>query len=369
MALFAIDNRLAYYRPAGIVRYTRNLIQALQEVNNSDSFIEWRHHRQARVRHESPNWKSRALISPVHHRWEQRMLQFEMLRFRPAVAHFPDYVSPYLSKQKSVITVHDLAFLHWPQLVTKDAKAYYDQLPLAVEHAAAVITPSQFTCVDLMENVPQAKGKAHVIHSGLAPEFLQENNVGNEGRKARFDLPSEFLLHVGTLEPRKNIPVLLKAFKMVRQNKSHSNLFLVLAGAKGWRDEGIYELVRELDIEEFCFFPGYLNDATLRQTYSQALCLVHPALYEGFGFTLLESMACETPVVCSNAACLTEISGNAAIYANPEDEEEFAARILELLQDASLRQDLIEKGRDRAAAFKWEKTAAATLAIYHSVMV
>ena len=368
MALIAVDNRLAYYRLAGIARYTRNLVNALQKIENSESFIEWRHRHQPRVRHESPNWISRALISPVHHTWEQRLLQVEMLRFRPDVAHFPDFISPYLTRQKSVITVHDLAFLHWPQLVTGEAKAYYNQLPLAVEHAAAIITPSKFTSKDLLEQLPQAKGKVHVIHSGLSPGFLQEEAKEKGSGDAELDLPRRFLLHVGTLEPRKNIPVLLKAFKIVREMRNQSNLFLVLAGAKGWRDEGIYKLVGKLDLEKFCIFPGRLTDVELQQLYKKALCLVHPALYEGFGFTVLESMACGTPVVCSNAASLTEIAGDAALYANPREEEELANKILDLLQDATMREDQIEKGRARASKFKWEDTAAATLAIYHSVL-
>ncbi len=368
MARIAIDNRLAYHRPAGIARYTRNLVRALQGLAPADSFIEWRHRRQAKARFGAPNWRSRLLVSPVHHAWEQRMLQFEMLRFRVDVAHFPDFISPYLSPQKSVITVHDLAFHHWPELVTADAKAYYDQLPRAVAHAAAVITPCQFTCDDLLAQVPHAKGKVHVIPSGIDPLFLQPGSPYHDGPMASTDLPPAYLLHVGTLEPRKNIPTLLKALKILKQDRRHANLHLVLAGAQGWHDEGIYRLVRDLDLERACIFPGYLSDAALRQTYRQALCLVHPALYEGFGFTLLESMACGTPVVASNAACLPEIAGDAALYANPAAAEEMTARIRDVLQDEELRRTQIERGKAQVAQFRWEDSAAATLATYHAVL-
>ncbi len=368
MARIAIDNRLAYHRPAGIARYTRNLVQALQGTALSDSFIEWRHYRQAKVRFEAPNWRSRILVSPVHHGWEQRMLQFEMRRFRADVVHFPDFIGPFLSRQTSVITVHDLAFHHWPELVTEEARVYYGQLPRAVEHAAAVITPCQFTCDDLLEQVPQAKDKTRVIPSGVDPEFLQPSPRDPDGPIAGTALPPEYVLHVGTLEPRKNIPALLKALRIVRQESRYANLYLVLAGARGWRDAGIYTLARELDLDKACVFPGYLSDSGLRQTYSRALCLVHPALYEGFGFTLLESMACGTPVVASNAACLPEIAGDAALYANPRTEEEIAARILDLLQDEELRAVQIEKGRARISKFQWADSAAATLATYRSVL-
>ena len=368
MARIAIDNRLAYHRPAGIARYTRNLVRALQGMSLSDSFIEWRHYRQAKVQFHTSNWRSRILVSPVHHVWEQRMLQCEMLRFRADVAHFPDFIGPFLSRQKSVITVHDLAFHHWPELVTEEARVYYGQLPRAVEHAAAVITPCQFTCDDLLEQVPQARGKTHVIPSGVDPEFLQCSPRDPDRDSADTVLPPAYLLHVGTLEPRKNIPALLQALRIVKRDRKHAHLHLVLAGAKGWRDEGIHALVQDLDLEKTCIFPGHLSEAALRQAYQQALCLVHPALYEGFGFTLLESMACGTPVVASNAACLPEIAGDAALYANPADAEELAARILDLLQDEALRQSQIAKGKARIAKFRWEDSAAATLATYHSVL-
>ncbi len=334
----------------------------------SDSFIEWRHYRQPKVQFKTPNWRSRILVSPVHHAWEQRMLQFEMLRFRADVVHFPDFISPFRSRQKSVITVHDLAFHHWPELVTEEARVHYGQLPYAVEHAAAIIVPCQFTCDDLLAQVPQAKGKTHVIPSGVDLTFLRHRPHDHDGSAVGPALPPQYLLHVGTLEPRKNIPALLKALRIVQQESGRANLHLVLAGARGWHDEGIYTLVRELGLEKVCVFPGYLSEAALRQTYSKALCLVHPALYEGFGFTLLESMACGTPVVASNAACLPEIAGNAALYANPAEEEEIAARILDLLQDEELRKAQIEKGRVRILKFRWEDSAAATLAVYRSVL-
>ncbi len=296
------------------------------------------------------------------------MLQIEMLRFHPDVAHFPDFISPYSSRQTSVITVHDLAFHHWPELVTNEARVYYEQLGQAVEHASAVITPCQFTCDDLLEQVPQARGKVHVIYSGVDPDFLGNPALENGPSAFGMDLPPKFLLHVGTLEPRKNIPALLKAFGIIRQDSRFADLFLVLAGAKGWRDEGIYSLVRKLELEEACVFPGHLSEAALRQTYKLALCLVHPSLYEGFGLTLLESMACGTPVVASNASCLPEIAGDAALYASPTDEKELAARILDLLQNETVRQAQIERGIAHISKFNWEHTAAATLAVYHSVL-
>ncbi len=296
------------------------------------------------------------------------MLQIEMLRFRPDVAHFPDFIGPYKSRQKSVITVHDLGFHHWPELVNDEARVYYEQLAQAVEHASAVITPCQFTCDDLLEQVPQARGKVHVIYSGVDPVFLGNLPLANDPSTCETDLPPKFLLHVGTLEPRKNIPTLLRAFGIIRQDSKYADLFLVLAGAKGWRDEEIYSSIRELGLEKACIFPGHLTEAALRRTYQQAICLVHPSLYEGFGLTLLESMACGTPVVASNASCLPEIAGDAALYACPNEEGELAARILDLLQSEPLRQVQIEKGKAHISKFNWEHTAAATLAVYHSVL-
>lgn len=365
MHCIGIDNRLEHHRPAGIARYTRNLFQALQELAPPEEFIVWRHRREAEERFSRRGWSSRILYSPVHHAWEQRMLQAELGRFRVHLAHFPDFICPYLTRRRCVITAHDLGFLHWPELLDEEAAAYYAQLDRAIEHAAAIITHTHFNRDDLLDAFPAARGKTHVVNSGVDPQFLRQENAV---LPPLAQLPARYLLHVGTLEPRKNLDVLIKALTIIRREKGFGDVTLALAGASGWKNVKTLDLIRELQLEEVCHLTGFLSDADLRRAYRHAQCLVHPAIHEGFGFTLLEAMALGVPVVASRTACLPEIAGDAALYAEPWNAEEFAENIMRLLGDEDLRKKQTEKGTSRVKQFSWRNTALATLEVYRSVL-
>ena len=363
---FGIVNRLAYHRQAGITRYTRSLMFALQALNPDPRyrFTVFRHRKHAAAALPPGNWDHRILLSPAHHAWEQRMLAWELRRLRLDGAHFPDFIGPYRSPLKTVITVHDLAFLRWPEHLTPEAQAYYGQLPAAIDHARAVITPSRRTRDDLVAYLPQAAEKVRVIHSGVNPVFQAPSG---HAQPADDGLPAHFLLHVGTLEPRKNIPALLDAFSLLRRAQVAPDLHLVLAGAAGWGQDNHAARVQALGLESVCLFRHRLSDAGLVRAYQRARCLMHPAFYEGFGFTLLEAMACGTPVVASRASCLPEIAGEAALFAEPHDAEGLAAQARRLLEDRELAQAQIARGFKRAAQFTWASAAARTLEVYETV--
>lgn len=367
MGHVGIDNRLAYHRQAGITRYTRNLMQALHALDSGCRFTVFHHRRQGDAPFPYPGWQHRTLISPVHHAWEQRMLQWELKRFRLDVAHFPDFIGPYLTDLATVITVHDLGFHYWPDILTDEARNYYGQLDRAIAHARIVLVPTHHTGNDLLQFHPQARHKVRVVHSAVDPVFQQAETTV-QANPAPAWLPPDYLLHVGTIEPRKNIQALLEAFRIVRERGSIPDLHLVLAGAPGWLEDDLEQQVRTLGLEEHCIFPGQISEMALIQTYARARCLVHPARYEGFGFTLLESMACGTPVVASTAACLPEIAGDAALFADPDDAEGLARQVMRLLREPELVQVQIAQGRRRVADFSWTRTARLTLDAYREAL-
>lgn len=367
MIRIGIDARLAYHRQAGITRYARNLCTALCALESGDRFTVFHHRRQPAAQRVPAAWRHRTLFSPVHHAWEQSGLALELALGRWDVVHFPDFIGPLRTRLPTVITVHDLAFLQWPEILTDDAADYYGQLPRAVRHAAGILVPSRHTAADLADRFPEAAGKTTVVPHAVDPGFVQNGTKPGLTRAPKPDwLPDNYLLHVGTLEPRKNIATLLDAFAIVRARPAGRGLKLVLAGASGWLQDDLEAKAARLGLEDACVFAGQLSEPSLVQTYRHARCLVHPALYEGFGFTLLEAMASGTPIVCSHASCLPEVAGNAALTHEPGDAEAVAALVLELLNSEELVSDLVDKGRQRVSEFSWEKAARQTLNVYRT---
>ena len=367
MMRIGIDARLAYHRQAGITRYARNLCSALRALESGDRFTVFHHRRQPPAKRVPADWRHRTLFSPVHHAWEQAGLALELSLGRWDVVHFPDFIGPLRTKLSTVITVQDLAFLKWPEVLTDDAAVYYGQLPLAVRHAAAILVPSLHTAADLAVRFPEAAAKTTIVPYAVDPGFLRDRTEPQSPMAPKPDwLPADYLLHVGTLEPRKNIAVLLDAFAIVRARPEGRKLMLVLAGASGWLQDDLEEQAARRGIASACVFAGKLSDPSLIQAYRHARCLVHPALYEGFGFTPLEAMACGTPVVCSNASCLPEVAGNAALTHDPGDPEAVASNVLALLNSEELVSDLVNKGHQRVLEFSWEKAARQTLNVYRA---
>jgi glycosyltransferase involved in cell wall biosynthesis len=184
--------------------------------------------------------------------------------------------------------------------------------------------------------------------------------------RGRFGLQGDFLLFVSTIEPRKNVPTLLRAFRRL-MDAYHPNVQLVLAGEKGWLYDEVFQLVRDLKLVDKVVFLGRVSTEELLWLYNVAQALVSPSIYEGFGLPPLEAMACGTPVIVSNVSSLPEVVADAGILVDPYDAEELSVAMWRLLSDAELRASLIEKGYKRAGFFSWDKAAQETLKLYHSL--
>lgn len=363
-----VDTRLMHYQPAGISRYTWHLLQALAELDSDDEFIVFQHRKHRTPLLQQANFRRATLLAPVHHRLEQAMLAAELLRFRLDLLHSTDFIPPLYSPVKSVITVHDLAFLHYPHFLTTISAAYYGQIDKAVVHAAHIIVPSEFTRQDLIAQLGAPADKVTAIHEAANPIFrplpLAETR---RAVQARYGLPEQFILCVGTIEPRKNISGLLQAFAHLLDKYAPGDVCLAIAGGKGWLYEETLELVKKLNLESRVVFLGRVPDEELHQLYVAARCHIHPAYYEGFGLPPLEAMACGTPTIVSNISSLPEVVGDAALLVDPRDIEEIAVAMQRLLTDEDLHVELSEKGLQRARVFSWERAAARTLDVYRKV--
>jgi glycosyltransferase involved in cell wall biosynthesis len=363
-----VDARLIQHQPAGITRYTRHILEELAKLDQRDEFITFQHRRHRTPLIEQANFRRATLYAPVHTRLEQYLLPVELIRFSLDLLHSTDFIPPIFTAVPTVITVHDLAFLHWPHFLTKDSAAYYGQIDRAVRHARHIIVPSESTKQDLIALLGVPPIKVSVIYEA-ADELFVPLPIAEARAQVmqRFQIPESFILFVGTIEPRKNVDGLLHAFHHLRTKYGVTDTALVIAGGRGWLFDETVALIDELGLSNSVYLLGRVSDEDLHRLYVAARCHVHAAHYEGFGLPPLEAMACGTPTVVSNVSSLPEVVGDAALLVDPENWEEIAVAVHRVLSDEQLHLELRTKGLQRAAYFSWETAAHHTLDVYRLV--
>jgi len=363
-----IDARLTYYTAAGIGQYTVNLLRALADIDDEDDFIIFQSRKSSSPLVERDNFTCLGLWTPSHHRLEPYLLSLELLQYSLDLLHSPDFIPPFWGHFKSIITIHDLAFLLYPHFLTRESARYYGRIDQAVRRTDHIIAVSKSTRRDIINLLGVPDEKITVIHEAADPIYRPLDRAqALRFVRDRFGLPERFILFVSTIEPRKNVQGLLRAYRQLLDDYK-LDVGLVLAGARGWLVEEVYRLVDELDLRQTCHFLGKVTREELLYLYNAARCLAHPTFYEGFGLTPLEAMACGTPVVVSNVSSLPEVVGDAALLVDPKDEEGLIVALWRLVTDDDLWAELQEKGLQRARAFSWEKTARRTLEVYRQVV-
>ena len=245
------------------------------------------------------------MLTPPHNRLERWTLPFELLARRPwpALLHSVDHVAPAWRNWRSVVTLHDLAFLLYPATHTADSRAYYAASGESVRRAERVIAVSQRTASDAVRLLGVDPARIRVVPEAAAPWFTPRDAVAFRAVSERLHLDQRpYALFVGTLEPRKNVPLLLDAFAQVR---SRFDAQLLVVGGRGWLDEPIFVAHARSGLGDAVRFLGNLDQDDLASLYSQASVFVLPSVYEGFGLPVLEAMACSAPVVCSERRAVT----------------------------------------------------------------
>lgn len=313
-------------------------------------------------------------IMPFPRLWTHIRLSWEMLMRPPDLLFVPSHVLPLIHPRHSVVTVHDLGYHYYPEAHTLFQNAYLHwSTRYNARTATRVLVDSEATRRDLIHYYQIPETKIAVVYPGrdetLAPISDPEALAAV---RAHYGLTDAYLLYVGTLHPRKNLARLVQAFAQVLTSQSAdsppNNLQLVLAGQKGWLYDEIFAQVRRLGLADRVVFTGYVPDDDLPALLSGALAFVFPSLYEGFGLPVLEAMACGTPVIGADASCTPEVVGDAGLLVPPHDVAALADSLEHLLVDTNLQADLGQRGQARAAAYTWEKTAAATVASYRQAL-
>lgn len=284
------------------------------------------------------------------HLWEQLLLPASLPR--SAVLWSPANSGP-LMMERQVITIHDLGPLEHPEWYQpRFARFYRSLLPRLIARSAAVLVPSGHVKMRLLKRFPIREGKVFIVPEGVdRRRFYSRQPDEIESLRWRYNLPARYILALGTLQPRKNIHNLLSAWDLLHSH--HPELGLVIVGGVGSQ----FQKTPLATIPAGVQFLGYLPDHELPVLYSSALGYVCASLDEGFGLTLLEAMACGTPVASSWSGALPELLDGAGLLFDPEEPQEIAAALEKLASQPELRSDLIERGDSRARCFTWEKTA------------
>jgi len=363
----AIDARLVYYTQAGISQYIKRLVEALARLDDQTEYLILQSRKDRTPLVQRANFKRAPILTPCHYRLEQWTLRFEVSPYDIDVLHSPDFIPPFRGNFKSVITVHDLAFLLYPHFLTKESAKYYGQIDQAVRRTDHIIAVSEATKHDLMQRLGVPENKVTVIYEASSPQYRPLPAA--EARayvRGKFNLEDDYILFVSTIEPRKNVPGLLQAYRQLLDSYKVKTK-LVLAGGRGWLFEEVFATVGRLSLTDQVHFLGRVEAEDLPYLYNAARLLVQPSFYEGFGLPPLEAMACGTPVIVSNVSALPEVVGDAGLMVDPQNISELAVGMYRLLTDEGLRDEMIRKGLARAACFSWDRTARETLEVYRKV--
>jgi len=361
-----LDARLLAYRRAGIGNYVLGLLEGLRQIGQEDRLVVLTSRKHDPADPALAGLRRRVLLTPPHHRWEQVGLAVELARLRLDVYHQPDFIPPLRRRFPAVATVHDLAFLRQPDLLTPESRRYYGQIGAAVRSAERTIAVSQCTRRDLIDLVGAPPERVEVVYEAAAAGFRPQSAERVAAARRDRGLPGEYFLFVGTREPRKNLPRLLTAYARLAEADAAPDLAVV--GSPGWLAGELESRAASLAIERRVHWLVGVPGSELPALYAGAVALVLPSLYEGFGLPVLEAMACGAPVVCSDAGSLPEIAGGAAVLFDPTDVGAIADAMRRVWREPSLRDDLRGRGRERSAAFSWRRAADETLDVYRRAL-
>jgi glycosyltransferase involved in cell wall biosynthesis len=359
----AVDARPLAAPLTGIGRYTRALLEAMLESGHQWFLYSDRPLKS--VVPDSPRlWVRHGDAiggTPGSLRWAQ--WQFPRWSVQDVVDLFwsPRHHLPLLLDRHiaPVVTIHDLVWRQFPETM-KPKNLWLERALMgpSIRMADQIICVSRFTASEVSRYYPSAIGRCRVIHEA-AEEGVA---VGS----APEDLPDNYLLFVGTLEPRKNLPRLLRAYAQLTEDAAIPPL--VVVGGAGWGGEDLPTLVHSLGLEGRVRLLGYVTDGELQSIYSRASCLLMPSLYEGFGLPMLEAMQHGVPIIASSTSSLPEVAGDAGLLVNPYSEEELANAIRKLMHDGEQHARLSDRARQRASEFSWQRAAAETLELFETVL-
>ena len=367
----AIDAHSVGAKLAGNESYAVNLIEALAEIDGVNEYTLYVTKAEAydRFHQRWPNFKVQTTLPHTPLIRIPLTLSAELRKHPVDVLHV-QFTTPPFCPCPAVVSIHDLSFEHLPETFNRRSRA---QLRLTVRHsarrAAKILTLSEHTRRDIIETYGIDSDKITAIPLAAPAHFCPVTYEKDLQRvRHNYGIDGDYVLSVGSIQPRKNLVRLIKAYASLRGNQGGKSFpKLVLVGKRAWLYDETLRALEETGISDSVVLTGYVPDADLPALYSGALCFVYPSFFEGFGLPPLEAMKCGAPVIVGNATSLPEVVGDAGLKVDPFDVSAIARAMDQLIQHEDLRQELRVKGLARARLFDWKETARQTLAVYEQV--
>ncbi len=363
--LIGIDgNEANVEKKVGISEYAYELLCQFHDLrikNNNFKFIVYLKDK-PRVDMPTPTFNFTYKIVGPRKMWTQFALPISLfLGKKPDIFFTPSHYAPRFSTVPTAISVMDLSYIHFPGLFAKkDLYQLTNWTKYSIKNAKKIFTISNFSRDDIIKEYKVEPKDVVVTYPGIKPDLRSKNkDLSMEDLNKKFGIKGEYILFVGTLQPRKNIEKLIEAFSFLKQDK----LQLVIVGKRGWLYEDILKAPEKYGVAEKVKFLDFVEDEDLPSLYKNAICFCLPSLYEGFGLPVLEAMKNGCPVVISNVSSLPEVGGDAVLYVNPQDTDDIAKNLRLIINDEGLRKDMIKKGYQQVKKFSWEKTAKQTLEV------
>ena len=352
----AIDTQTVLGQRSGFGFYVKNLVEALKKNDLENQYILI-----------APN-RERDFSTIERFIWDQFTFPAKVKKGKADILHQPCFSSPVFFRGKKIVTVHDIIPLKFPGNLPLASRLFYSKwMTYSYNYADLIIADSESTKKDIIKHLKISSEKIRVIYLATSKDFKPSGSQNQILKiKEKYKTSPKYFIHVGTIEPRKNLPFLVSAFALALKQGIKENL--VIVGKQGWYYEDLYNLIKKLHLEKRVIFTGYADDRDVPYLYGGSTALTFPSLYEGFGFPPLEAMACGTPVISSNTSSLPEVIGEAGILLPPKDKNIWAQKMVELSSNNKLSEKLKIAGIMQAKKFSWDETARKTIEVYEEVM-
>ena len=349
----AIDVQTVLGQPTGYGFYVSNLVSYLEKMDDLQLI---------KIRPSS----EKDFSTPQRLIWDQFTFPRLAKKHQVDLIHQPCFSAPLLYKGPVVVTIQDIIGILFPKNIPFASRMFYSKwVPLSYRKALQIITISNSAKNDIIKILHISEDKITVIPLAVDEKF--GDRVSNDQVlkiRKKYKLPEKYILHIGTLEPRKNLGFLIDVFSQVIKDRDFDDLRLVITGKRGWYFEGLFDKVRRLNLEKKVIFNGYFDEEDKPALYKGATIFAFPSLYEGFGLPPLEAMASGVPVISSNTSSMPEVVGKAGILLAPNDTKGWVKSIKEVASNAGLRDKMKTANRAQVAHFSWKETARKTLEVY-----
>lgn len=346
----------------GVEHYAKQLILQFAELDRENEYMLYlRTEPEEWIRKLPANFKFVVMPFPLF--WTQIRLAWEMFRRAPDILFIPASSMPLFRPKRTVVTVHDEAFMYYPETYTAFQRYFHMFCDVLVSVLAdKIIAVSEATKKDFMKFWKVSEQRVSVVHHGYSP--MQKAVSTGEKTAIEDTLPEKYVLFLSTLQPRKNVERLIDAFALLKKRNPEFSHKLVIAGKPGWKSEQILEYIERN--KEFVVYLNHVSDEQRAVLYAGASALCVPSLYEGFGMWILEAFDAGVPVITSSVSSMPEVGGDACEYCDPRDTQAIAAALERVVLNPARGDELIRHGRERLALFSWRRCAEQTLRILTS---